>query len=125
MKAEVYGLVARAISSTLGDVENRYNKAVERTALLEQELVDKARLEEELQRMKDELRGKSRMGKFTVRNELMRVSTSYFFRLQTPSKNLVSFDHSGTTRSQLHIGTTSGRTTMFSQGHRAIHFRLR
>jgi nuclear distribution protein NudE len=38
-------------------MENRYNKAVERTALLEQELVDKARLEEELQRVKDELRG--------------------------------------------------------------------
>lgn len=47
----------RAISSTLGDMENRYNKQVERTALLEQELVDKARLEEELQRVRDELRG--------------------------------------------------------------------
>lgn len=46
----------RAISSTLSDVESRYNKAVERTALLEHELVDKARLEEELQRTKDELR---------------------------------------------------------------------
>lgn len=46
----------RAISSTLSDVEMRYNKAIERTALLEQELVDKARLEEELQRTKDELR---------------------------------------------------------------------
>jgi hypothetical protein len=40
-------------------MENRYNKAVERTALLEQELVDKARLEEELQRVKDELRGEA------------------------------------------------------------------
>lgn len=48
--------VRRAISSTLEDTEARYNKAVERTALLEQELVDKARLEEELQRIKDELR---------------------------------------------------------------------
>ena len=47
---------SRAISSTLEDTESRYNKAVERTALLEQELVDKARLEEELQRVKDELR---------------------------------------------------------------------
>lgn len=46
----------RAISSTLSDVESRYNRAIERTALLEQELVDKARLEEELQRTKDELR---------------------------------------------------------------------
>ncbi|CAD6584602.1 MAG: NADH:ubiquinone oxidoreductase [Cyphobasidiales sp. Tagirdzhanova-0007] len=46
----------RAISSTLGDVESRFNRAVERTALLEQELIDKARLEEELQRLKDELR---------------------------------------------------------------------
>lgn len=49
----------RAISSTLGDMENRYNRAIERTALLEHELVDKARLEEELQRVKDELRGTS------------------------------------------------------------------
>lgn len=46
----------RAISSTLSDVEWRYNKAIERTALLENELVDKARMEEELQRIKDELR---------------------------------------------------------------------
>lgn len=50
----------RAISSTLEDMENRYNKSVERTALLEQELVDKARIEEELQRTKDELRGQSK-----------------------------------------------------------------
>ena len=51
--------IYRAITSTLGDVEARYNKAIERTALLEHELVDKARLEEELQRIKDELRGMS------------------------------------------------------------------
>lgn len=46
----------RAISSTLSDLEARYNKAIERTALLENELVDKARIEEELQRLKDEFR---------------------------------------------------------------------
>jgi hypothetical protein len=46
----------RAISSTLSDVESRYNRAIERTAMLEEELVYKARLEEELQRTKDELR---------------------------------------------------------------------
>lgn len=45
------------MSSTLQDMEIRYGKAIERTALLEEELVAKARLEEECQRLKDELRG--------------------------------------------------------------------
>lgn len=47
----------RALGSTLSDLEARYGKAIERTALLEEELVGKARLEEEVQRSKDELRG--------------------------------------------------------------------
>lgn len=44
------------MSSTLQDVESRYGRAIERTAMLEQELVVKAMLEEETQRLKDELR---------------------------------------------------------------------
>ena len=46
----------RMINSSLADMEGRYNRAVERTALLESELEDKRRLEEENQRLKDELR---------------------------------------------------------------------
>lgn len=44
------------ITTSLVDMEGRYNKAIERTALLEGELEDKTRLEEENQRLKDELR---------------------------------------------------------------------
>ncbi|GAA5861558.1 hypothetical protein JCM8547_008072 [Rhodosporidiobolus lusitaniae] len=46
----------RETSSSLADVENRYNKSLERIALLEEELVTKAQLDEEVQRLKDELR---------------------------------------------------------------------
>lgn len=45
----------RMVASSLADMEGRYNKAIERTALLEEELVEKSRLEEENQRLKDEL----------------------------------------------------------------------
>lgn len=44
------------ISSSLQDMEGQYNHAIERAALLETELEDKRRLEEENQRLKDELR---------------------------------------------------------------------
>ena len=47
----------RAISSSLADVEQKYSKALEEKILLEHELLDKANVEEEYQRMKDELRG--------------------------------------------------------------------
>ncbi|KAI0051730.1 hypothetical protein FA95DRAFT_1484716 [Auriscalpium vulgare] len=46
----------RAVSSSLADVEARYAKALEEKILLEHELIDKASLEEECQRLKDELR---------------------------------------------------------------------
>ncbi len=47
----------RAISSSLQDVEQKYARALEEKILLEHELLDKANVEEECQRMKDELRG--------------------------------------------------------------------
>lgn len=47
----------REKDSSLQDLENRYNKSLERIALLEEELVMKAQMEEEVQRLKDELRG--------------------------------------------------------------------
>jgi len=48
----------RMVASSLDDMESRYNKAIERTAMLEEELLEKSRLEEENQRLKDELQGK-------------------------------------------------------------------
>ena len=47
----------RAVSSSLADVESKYAKALEEKILLEHELLDKANVEEECQRMKDEIRG--------------------------------------------------------------------
>ncbi|KAG0658775.1 hypothetical protein C6P46_005640 [Rhodotorula mucilaginosa] len=46
----------REKDSSLQSLETRYNKALERIALLEEELVAKAQLEEEVQRLKDEVR---------------------------------------------------------------------
>lgn len=47
----------RAVSSSLADVEAKYSRALEEKILLEHELLDKAHIEEESQRWKDELRG--------------------------------------------------------------------
>ncbi|KAH8835181.1 hypothetical protein DL96DRAFT_1573195 [Flagelloscypha sp. PMI_526] len=46
----------RAVSSSLADVESKYSRVLEEKILLEHELLDKASLEEECQRLKDELR---------------------------------------------------------------------
>lgn len=46
----------RAIASSLVDIESKYTRALEEKILLEHELLDKANLEEEFQRLKDELR---------------------------------------------------------------------
>ncbi|KAG0708982.1 hypothetical protein DFH29DRAFT_993828 [Suillus ampliporus] len=49
----------RVVASSLADIETRYSKALEEKILLEHELLDKAHMEEELQRVKDELRDAS------------------------------------------------------------------
>ena len=49
----------RAVSSSLADMEAKYSRALEEKILLEHELLEKAKLEEENQRLKDELRGNS------------------------------------------------------------------
>lgn len=49
----------RAISSSLADTEQKYSRVLEEKILLEHELLDKANIEEESQRLKDELRGAS------------------------------------------------------------------
>ncbi|KAI0271331.1 hypothetical protein BC834DRAFT_858941 [Gloeopeniophorella convolvens] len=46
----------RAVASSLSDIEAKYSRALEEKILLEHELLDKAHLEEECQRLKDELR---------------------------------------------------------------------
>ncbi|KAH8102481.1 hypothetical protein BXZ70DRAFT_928693 [Cristinia sonorae] len=46
----------RAISSSLADIEQKYSRVLEEKILLEHELLDKANMEEESQRLKDELR---------------------------------------------------------------------
>ncbi|KAI0673476.1 hypothetical protein C8Q78DRAFT_968772 [Trametes maxima] len=46
----------RAISSSLADVEAKYARVLEEKILLEHELLDKANMEEESQRVRDELR---------------------------------------------------------------------
>ena len=47
----------RVVASSLSDVEAKYARALEEKILLEHELLDKAHIEEECQRLKDELRG--------------------------------------------------------------------
>jgi hypothetical protein len=64
----------RAISSSLADTEGKYAKALEEKILLEHELLDKAGIEEECQRLKDELRGRCTPTMYTaVANEYMQM----------------------------------------------------
>jgi hypothetical protein len=59
----------RAVSSSLADMEAKYSRALEEKILLEHELLEKASLEEEAQRLRDELRGMSRVdADFCVRS---------------------------------------------------------
>jgi hypothetical protein len=46
----------RAVSSTLADIEAKYTRALEEKILLEHEMLDKANVEEQCQRLRDELR---------------------------------------------------------------------
>ncbi|GAA6014436.1 hypothetical protein JCM11491_007053 [Sporobolomyces phaffii] len=70
----------REKDSSLQDLENRYNKSLERIALLEEELVTKAQLEEEVQRLKDELRD--------LNEELAIVRSSALPNPEAPSRPL-------------------------------------
>ncbi|KDQ63621.1 hypothetical protein JAAARDRAFT_29646 [Jaapia argillacea MUCL 33604] len=46
----------RAVASSLADMESKYSRALEEKILLEHELLDKANMEEECQRFRDEIR---------------------------------------------------------------------
>ncbi|GEM08142.1 nuclear distribution protein nudE-like protein [Rhodotorula toruloides] len=71
----------RATSSSLADLEARYNKSLERIALLEEDLVGKARLEEECQRARDELRDA---------NEELAITKAHLDRLSTADESNAS-----------------------------------
>lgn len=47
------------VRSSLNDVEQRYNQQMERATLMEEELIAKNQLEEENQRLRDEIRGET------------------------------------------------------------------
>lgn len=71
----------RAISSSLADMEQKYARVLEEKILLEHELLDKANMEEEGQRVKDELRGKSLSHQW-------RLPSHPLFLAQMPTKKL-------------------------------------
>jgi hypothetical protein len=48
----------RNAMSSLLDMESRHNRLLEEKILLEEELITKGKLEEDVQRLKDELRGR-------------------------------------------------------------------
>lgn len=56
-KTNIYYYNFRAATSSLLDLENKYNKAIERNVILENELEGKNSLIEQVQRLKDELKG--------------------------------------------------------------------
>jgi nuclear distribution protein NudE len=49
----------RVAVSSLLDLESKYNRAIEEKTLLEQEVIQRQELEEECQRLKDDVRGES------------------------------------------------------------------
>lgn len=51
--------IGRVAVSSLLDLESKYNRAIEEKTLLEQEIVLKQEVEEECQRLKDDVRGAS------------------------------------------------------------------
>lgn len=49
--------LSRVAVSSLLDLESKYNRAIEEKTLLEQEVIIRGELEEQVQRLKTELRG--------------------------------------------------------------------
>jgi len=48
----------RVAVSSLLDLESKYNRVIEEKTLLEQEVIERQELEEECQRLRDDIRGK-------------------------------------------------------------------
>ncbi|KAJ1301319.1 hypothetical protein OPQ81_003721 [Rhizoctonia solani] len=66
----------RAVSSSLADLEGRYARALEEKIMLEHELQDRVALEEDMQRLKDELREASEESTI-LREQNTRLSEQY------------------------------------------------
>jgi chromosome segregation ATPase len=75
----------RAVSSSLADLEGRYARALEEKIMLEHELQDRVALEEDMQRLKDELRGTSHS--FLKRCSLMSLFEQRLSRSRLFSKS--------------------------------------
>ncbi|KAJ8084138.1 NADH:ubiquinone oxidoreductase [Marasmius tenuissimus] len=84
----------RAVSSSLADVEAKYSRALEEKILLEHELFDKANVEEQCQRLKDELRDANAEVSILKDQLAARVASSSQTSLQSKSlpsdENLLS-----------------------------------
>ncbi|KAJ7181781.1 hypothetical protein C8R43DRAFT_281291 [Mycena crocata] len=85
----------RAVSSSLADIESKYSRALEEKILLEHELLDKANLEEECQRLKDELRDanvevsilKDQLAAQTASSDNTSIAPSSLFPQLTPQSD--------------------------------------
>ncbi|KAF9015280.1 hypothetical protein BDQ17DRAFT_1386057 [Cyathus striatus] len=77
----------RAVSSSLADMEAKYSKALEEKILLEHELIEKANLEEESQRLKDELRD-ANVEISILRDQLVAAASSAKSASHTPSTSI-------------------------------------
>ncbi|TFK41042.1 hypothetical protein BDQ12DRAFT_678787 [Crucibulum laeve] len=83
----------RAVSSSLADMESKYSRALEEKILLEHELLEKASLEEESQRLKDELRDanveisilKDQLGAAEADKASSQAHSSQFHAMSVPS----------------------------------------
>ncbi|THH30064.1 hypothetical protein EUX98_g4120 [Antrodiella citrinella] len=81
----------RAISSSLADTEQRYSRVLEEKILLEHELLDKANIEEESQRLKDELRDANE--EVNILKEQLTAATQRALAEMPPSSNVSVASH--------------------------------
>src|SRR5689334_23453218 len=68
-------ILSRAAQWSLQELERKYNVALEKQAMLENEVVAKTALAEEVQRLKDELRG--------TNTQDNRLTTEFYFRCRS------------------------------------------
>lgn len=59
MSSLIFNRMSRAATSSLTDLEMKLNKAIEKSAILEHEILAKDNLTEQVQRLRDELNGKN------------------------------------------------------------------
>lgn len=76
----------RMVRSSLHDIEQRYNQQMEKTTLMEGELITKTQLEEENQRLRDEIRGKFCVATLRTSSGLSSHNFSFPLYLQSSTK---------------------------------------